>query len=140
MDQILLSSLSMDDEALKQSTLDHIAFLFNQFLINYFHRIFDINLIVFSRCGYLSPFSVNNFLELFSLMRYLLLLPHESLILQKCSSCFQNRSHFHLVGFAKFFETVSFTFDHMFGLIISIKYEQTSCRTSLAMTRILSLI
>ena len=33
MEQIKLSSLSLDDQVLKQSTLDHIAFLYNQFPI-----------------------------------------------------------------------------------------------------------
>ena len=31
----MLSSLTLDDQVLKQSTLDHIAFLFNQFPIKY---------------------------------------------------------------------------------------------------------
>ena len=30
-------SLSLDDRVLKQSILDHIAFLFNQFPVNYLH-------------------------------------------------------------------------------------------------------
>ena len=37
MEQIILSSLFLDDQVVKQSTLDHILFLFNQFPIKYHH-------------------------------------------------------------------------------------------------------